>query len=140
MSILHFPLSYWVLLKVYHWQFQISYIFTVSLRFPTCSITDRCGDFGEKYATLHLHILFWYAFGCFSSLIMCFFIIFMSFFDEVSNFLNRLLTNQKQKFVIRIVSGSVCAQKPFLCPVKISENLWSLQWNFRKEKISLWFL
>ena len=37
----------------------------------------------------------------------CGFIIFISLFDEVLNFGNRILTNQKPELVIEIVSGIV---------------------------------
>ena len=50
-----------------------------------CYITGQWGEFRVKNATLYLHILFWH------------FVV----FDEVSNFRNRLLTNQKPKYVIR---------------------------------------
>ena len=55
-------------------------------------------EFRVKNATLSLHILF--------DIFMLFFfkknvfIIFISFFDEVSNFCNRILTNQKPELVM----------------------------------------
>ena len=40
-------------------------------------------------------------FELFSSKKLCVFIIFISFFETLSNFCNRILTNQKSEFVIR---------------------------------------
>ena len=64
-----------------------------------CYITGQWGEFSVKNATLYLHILFWY-FVVFAQQ-KNIFIIFISCFDEVSNFRNRMLTNQKPKYVIR---------------------------------------
>ena len=43
---------------------------------------------------------------------ICVFIIFISFFDEVASFQNRMLTNQKQKLVIRIFQSSCITVSP----------------------------
>ena len=53
-----------------------------------------------KNATLCLHILFWHFLFVFHQS-NCIFIIFISFFDTVSNFRNRILTNQKPELVTR---------------------------------------
>ena len=62
--------------------------------FRTCYITGQWGDFRVKNATLCLHIFF----CCFFSKNL-FFIIFILFFDEGSNFSNRILTNQKPALI-----------------------------------------
>ena len=43
---------------------------------------------------------------------ICVFIIFISFFDEVANFQNRILTSQKQKLVIRIFQSNFVTVSP----------------------------
>ena len=75
------------------------YIFSVSLKFEACYITGQWGEFREKNAATCLQILFWYFFIVFLHKI-CVFVIFISFFDKVSNFRNRILTNQKRKLVV----------------------------------------
>ena len=75
------------------------YISSVSLKFRACYITGQWGEFRVKNATICLHILFWYFFVVFHHKI-CVFIIFISFFDKVSNFCNRILTNQKRELVV----------------------------------------
>ena len=75
------------------------YIFSVSLKFGTCYITDQCGEFTKKM----LLNAFMYFFGIFFVVFhpkICVFIIFISFSDKVSNFRNRILTNQKRELVI----------------------------------------
>ena len=46
--------------SMFHWQFLITYIFFVSLKFRACYITGQCGEFTVKNATLYLLILSWY--------------------------------------------------------------------------------
>ena len=75
------------------------YIFSISLKFGACFITGQWGKFRVKNATICLHILFWYFFVVFHHKI-CVFIIFISFFDKVSNFRNRISTNQKRELVV----------------------------------------
>ena len=58
-------------------------------------ITGQWGKFTVKNATLCFYIYFLDIFCYFSSKKKCVFIIFISFFDEVSNCRNSLLTNQK---------------------------------------------
>ena len=80
---------------MFHWQFLISYIFSLSLKFQTCYITGQWGEFTVKIRMLlytDIYILSWH-FYLFS--IIYNFIIFISFFDEVSNFRNRILTTKK---------------------------------------------
>ena len=67
--------------------------FSVSLKFRACYITGQWGEFTVKNASLYWDILSWGSFYCFHQKIV--FIIFVSFFDEVSNFCNITLTNQK---------------------------------------------
>ena len=52
-----------------------------------------------KYSTLCFHLLFWHDFVVFHHK-FCVFIILISFYDNVSNFRNRILTNQKHKLVV----------------------------------------
>ena len=73
---------------------------TVSLEFGAYSVTGQCGEFRIENATLCFHMFFWHLFIVFHHKI-CVFIIFISSFDEVYKFHNRILTNQKQKLVIR---------------------------------------
>ena len=80
---------------VFHCQFLITYIFSVSLMFGVCYIacyiTGQWGEFWVKNATFCLHVLFWHFFVLHQK--NCLFIILISFFDKVSNFRNRILTN-----------------------------------------------
>ena len=69
-------------------------IFFVSLRFGACYITGQWSELRVKNATLCLHVLFRHFFVAFYQKI-CFFIIFISFFDKVSNFRNRILIQSK---------------------------------------------
>ena len=71
------------------------YFLCISKVLSTC-ITGQSSKFTVKNATLCFYIHFLdILFGCFSSKKNCVFIIFISFFDEMFNFHNRLLTNQK---------------------------------------------
>ena len=72
------------------------------------------GEFRVKNDTLCLHILCWY-FLLFFIKKMCHFIIFISFFDEVSIFCNRLLTNQKLELVIRNCQWNYAYWYQLLC-------------------------
>ena len=83
----------------FHWQCLITYIFSVSLKFGACYITGQLDKFRVKNASLRLHT-FWLFFLFFIKK-TCVFIIFISFFDEVLNFCNRIFTNQKPELVIR---------------------------------------
>ena len=77
------------------------YIFFVYLKFGACYITGQWGDFRVKNATirLHIHFCYFFFFVVFHHKI-CVFIIFISFFDKVSNFRNRILTNKKCELVV----------------------------------------
>ena len=57
------------------------------------------GRVQTKYTTLCFHLLPWHFFVAFHQKFSAF-IIFISFFDEVSNFRNRILTNQKHELVV----------------------------------------
>ena len=79
----------------------ITYIFSVSLKFGVCCIRVN-GTSSEKAIQRSVYIYF---FGIFFYLIVfhqkiCFYH-FKFFFDEQSNFRNRILTNQKPELVIR---------------------------------------
>ena len=94
-------LQYFMLSQsVFHWQFLFFYIFSASLKFGACCITSQWGKFRVKNATLCLHIPLWHCFVVLHQK-MCVFIIFISFSDEVSNFCNKILTNQKPELGIR---------------------------------------
>ena len=75
------------------WQFLITYISSVSLKLLPCYITGQWGEFALKKCCL----MFKYTFLTFFVV----FFIFISFFDKVSNFHNRILSNQKPEQVIR---------------------------------------
>ena len=85
-----------VSLKIsYHlYLLRISY-----LSFECVTSTGQRSKFRVKNATICLQILFFYC--CCFSLKNCVFIILISFFGEVSNFCNRILTNQKPGLVIK---------------------------------------
>ena len=51
--------------SVFHWQFLITYIFSVSPKFRACYITGQWGEFTVKNATLYLNILSWHFFAIF---------------------------------------------------------------------------
>ena len=59
-----------------------------------------------KYSTLYFHLLFWHFFVVFHHK-FCVFIVFIYFYDEVSNFCSRISTNQKHELVFLTVSGTV---------------------------------
>ena len=61
----------------------------------------KWGKFTVKNATLYLHILIIGIFSGFFHQKICVFTIFISFFDKVSNFRSRILTDQKPEKVIR---------------------------------------
>ena len=62
-----------------HWQFLMTYIFSVSPKFGTCCMTGQWGVLRMKNATLTVHIVFWNFFIFHQK--NCVFIIFISFFD-----------------------------------------------------------
>ena len=73
------------------------YTLSVSLKFGACYNTGQCGEFIKKM----LLNGFMYFFGIFSFFIRKFvFSIFISFYDKVSNFRKRILTNQKRELVV----------------------------------------
>ena len=78
----------------------------------------------NKSTTLSFHLLFWHFFVIFHHQ-NCGFIIFISFFDELSNFCNRILTKQKQEFVVQNCQWN--------CKVKLSKvsnkNFCSVCWG-----------
>ena len=75
---------------------------SVSLQFRACYITSHWGDITIKNSTLILIYIYFFDinFCCFSSKSLCFYHSYF-FFDEISNFRNRILTNQKLEQVIR---------------------------------------
>ena len=90
--------TYWIYRNVFHRQFFTYYIFFVSLKFGACYTTGQWSEFRVKNATLCLCILFFRIF-LLSIVIVVFFS--FSFFDKVSNYRNKILTNQKTEWVIR---------------------------------------
>ena len=84
-----------------NWQFPVTCTFSVSLNFEAYQITGQWGEFRVKNAALCLHILF-LAFVVVVVFLQttCIFIIIIYIFDKVSNFRNRILTNQKSQLVI----------------------------------------
>ena len=76
--------------SVLHWQFLITYFFSVSLKFAACYITGEWGEFRMK----NVICIYIYFYGI-SSLGFLKKIDFQSVLipDEVSNFCNRILTN-----------------------------------------------
>ena len=75
----------------FHKQFHLT-IFSVSLKFLACYITGQWEEFTVNNTTSFLHMLSWHFLFFVKKFV---FIIFVYFFDEVSNFRNRILTNQK---------------------------------------------
>ena len=77
-----------------------SNIFSPSfLKFGAYYITGQWGEFIKQCYLMHL-CTFVAFFFFFLHHKICVFIIFISFFDEVSNFRNRILTNQKREFIV----------------------------------------
>ena len=77
----------------------IYFIVSLSLKFGACYITGQWSEFKVTNATLCLYILFWYFFIVHQN--SCVFIILLSFFDEVSNYRNKILTNRKTELMKR---------------------------------------
>ena len=86
------------------------YILSVSLKSGAYYITGQWGEFIKScYLMLSYTLLAFFSFFSFSFVFVCLFvfrhkicvfIIFISYFDELSNFRNRMLTNQKHELVI----------------------------------------
>ena len=81
-------------------RFLTDIYFSTSLKFGACYITGQWGKFKIKNATLYCHLLFWHFDVVFHQKI-CLFIIFISFYDEVSDFHKIILTNQKHELVVQ---------------------------------------
>ena len=62
-----------LLWSVFRWQFLITYIFSVSLKFQACYFMGQWGEFTVKNTTLYLNILSLHFFFCFSSKKLCFY-------------------------------------------------------------------
>ena len=108
-------MDFWERVHLIIWH---QYIFSVSLKFGAYYITCQCGAFIKK--------MFLNAFIYVSDIFLLFFIIkfcvpiiFLYFFDKVSNFRNSVLTNQKRELVI-----SKCKWNCML--VKFWTGLWYL--------------
>ena len=82
--------------SVFHWQFLITYIFSVSLKFGSMLHHGSMGRVQSK----ECYFMFTYTFSVFF-IKKCDFIIFISFLDEVSNLSTRIWTNQKPESVVR---------------------------------------
>ena len=69
----------------------ITYIFSLSLKFGACYMTVQWSEFRVKNVTIYFHIYFFVIFHelCFYHFIT---------FGEVTNFRNRILTNQKLEY------------------------------------------
>ena len=111
------------------------YIFSVSLKFGACYITGHWGEFRVKNATICLHILFWYFFVVFHHKI-CVFIIFISFFDKVSNFRNRILTNQKRELMVSNCQRNCMFEKQKLERTWCSKHKFNIKININISLIS----
>ena len=76
-------------------------------------VTSRISGASSKLnALLYVFIyvfIFWHFFVFHHK--NCFFTIFISFFDEVSDLRNRILTNQNRNWWCKIVSGTVCLRR-----------------------------
>ena len=109
---------------VFVWQNYTTLYFSVSLKFEACSLHHGSVErVHTKYSTLFsstfltFFVVFHYKF--------CAFIIFIYFYDEVSNFRNKILTNQKLvNWWFLTVSETVCTYEE----------------NFRTSKILVSFL
>ena len=84
--------------SVFHWQFLIIYILSLSLKIGACYITGQWGRVLSKER--------YFVFTCtFSSFFFCVFhqkicvLIILNFFDKEPIIRNRILANQKQEFV-----------------------------------------
>ena len=86
------------------------YIFSVSLKSGAYYISGQWGEFIKIcYLMLSYTLLTFFSFFSFSFIFVCLFvfrhkicvfIIFISYFDELWNFRNRMLTNQKHELVV----------------------------------------
>ena len=87
----------------FYWQFLITYIFSVSLKFEACYIMGKLDKFRVNNVTLCLYIHFWHFLFFFNEkfifyhfhFFFSFFFPFLSFFYEASSFRSRRLTHQK---------------------------------------------
>ena len=71
----------------------LQYIFSVFLKFGAYYIRGQWGEFIKQCYLMHLCTFVFHH-------KICVFIIFISFFDEVSNFRNRILTKQKRELIV----------------------------------------
>ena len=70
----------------------IPYIFSLSLKFEACYIMGQWGEFRIKNAN-YVYIIIFHQKNCFYY--------FHFYFNETSNFGNRILANQKQELIIK---------------------------------------
>ena len=134
--------------------------FFVSLKFGVFYITLQCGEFRIKNATSYFHLLPWYCFGGIHHKI-CVFIIYVSFFDEVSNwnwkscrwtqislpFLSQILIRKvcvtdkikyleaSQKFIFVLCRIAIRSTFLWKFGLTISKNFPSLQINAQINKL-----
>ena len=90
--------------SVFHWQYLISDIFSISLKFRACYITDHWANSQIKNATVFYILV--YFFGTFLLFFIICFYHFHFFFNEVSNFRNSWPIrnrNWRSKFVSGIL-------------------------------------
>ena len=76
--------------SVFHWQFLTTYIFSVSLKFLACFIRRQWDEVTVHFLSIFLIFI----------KRLCFYF-YISFFDELSNFYNIILTNQEPEQIIR---------------------------------------
>ena len=81
-------------------KFLVTYIFLEYLKFEVFYMTSQWGRVPSKECYSIFTYIFWHFFVVFHQK-NCIFVIFISFFDEKSNFRNRILTNQRHELVIR---------------------------------------
>ena len=72
-----------VSVSVFRWQFLITYVFSVLLKFGTCHIMSQCGEFRVKNTTLWLLVLFWHFFVVFYQKNYVFIVFFSSFWWSI---------------------------------------------------------
>ena len=91
--------------SMFHWEFLITIFSPCLLKFGDFYITGKWGRMLSEECYIMLTYTFFGIFFFFLVCVfhqkICVFIIFISAFDEASNFRNRILTNQKPELVIR---------------------------------------
>ena len=95
-------------LSVFLWQNNTTLYFSVSLKLAALCMTGQWSGFTIKRLIYVFIYFFWHYFVVFYHKI-CVFIIFISFFDEVSNFRNRIQESIRNKNLqSKVGIGTVC--------------------------------